>query len=187
MSIDEIFAKLAIHMKEGIAMHEDFVTIFGFLSLNGFKKCHYYHYLEEIKNYNTLYHYYMSHYHKLINVEEIPKLKVISSSWYKYDQFAVDNNTRRNTIKDIVKQWIDWEKSTKDLLQDSYKKLYELGEIAAASEINYFIEDVAAELKDAQNQMLKFEAIDYNIEYIMDKQHSMYKKYKEKISKQVRL
>lgn len=181
MTVEEIFNTLAAHMKKGIALHWQYSEAYNFLNLKGYKKCHFYHYLSEIKNYNSLCHYYMSRYHKLINPNKIDEVEVIPSSWYKYVQFSVDTNTKRNAVKDMMKSWVEWEHSTKELIQTLYKELFNLNELAAAKKFCFFLQDVDEELKDAENKRLKLESSGYDIIYILDKQEKMYDKYKEKI------
>ena len=181
MTIDEIFITFAAHMEKGIKIHKEFTKAYNFLCFKGYKKCHYYHFLEETQNYYDLCHYYMDHYHKMIEISQVEEVKVIPASWYKYTQFEVDTGTKRNAIREMMKQWIDWEKSTKELLQTLHKELIDLGEVAAAKEFEYFLCDVAEELKSAEKEWLKLETIGYDIGLIMDKQDALYNKYCKKI------
>lgn len=183
MTVEEIFTTLAAHKKKGILIHEKIMEAYNFLGLKGYKKCHYYHYLEEINSYYYFCHYYMEHYHKLINIEEVEKAEVIPSSWYKYNQFSVDVGTKRNAIKDMMKQWTDWERATKELIQKLYKELIDLGELASADEFSHQLEDVSEELKNAERKQLNLETIGYDIIHIMEEQDNMYNKYKKKIKK----
>lgn len=183
MTISEIFTTLASHMEKGIKMHKDFVKAYNFLCFKGYKKCHYYHFLDETENYYYLCHYYMDHYHQMIETSQFEEVKVIPSSWYKHNQFEVDTGTKRSALRDMMKQWVDWEKSTKELLQTLYKELTELGEIAAAKEIECFLCDVDDELKQAEKEWLKLETIGYDITLIIDWQDSLYDKYNKKIKK----
>ena len=183
MTISEIFTTLASHMEKGIKMHKDFVKAYNFLCFKGYKKCHYYHFLEETENYYYLCHYYMDHYHKMLETNQTEEVKIIPNSWYKYSQFDVDTGTKRNAIRDTMKQWVDWEKSTKELLQTLYKELVDLGEIAAAKEFEYYICDVDNELKSAEKELIKLETIGYDISLIIDMQDFLYNKYKKKIQK----
>lgn len=181
MTVEEIFTTLASHMETGIKLHRDFVKVYNFLFLKGFKKCQYYHFLEETQNYYGLCHYYMDHYHKMLNNNQTGEVKVIDIAWYKYTQFEVDTNTKRNTIKNMIEQWIKWEKSTKELLQRLYQELCGLNEIAAAKEFEIYLQDVNNEIKEAEKQQLKLQAIDYDIGLIMDEQAHIYNKYSKKI------
>ena len=181
MTVNEIFNTLAQHMEKGIKMHKEFVKGFNFLYLKGYKKCHYYHFLEETQNYYYLCHYYMDHYHQMIETSQGEEVKVIPISWYKYTQFEVDIGTKRNAIRDMMKQWVEWEKSTKELLQTLHKELCDLSEVAAAKKFEEYLCDVSDELKGAEKKLLQLETIGYDIGLIMDEQESLYKKYSKKI------
>ena len=183
MTISEIFNTLASHMEVGIKAHKDFTKAYNFLGLKGYKKCHHYHFLEETKNYYYLCHYYMDHYHKMLEISQTGEVKVIPSSWYKYTQFEVDTGTKRTAIRDMMKQWIDWEKSTKELLQTLQKELTDLGEFAAAKKFIDFLVEVDEELADAEKEFIKLESIGYDINLIIDMQDSLYDKYNKKIKK----
>ena len=181
MTMEEIFSKIAMHMIKGIMFHEQVANCYGFLSLEGYKECHEYHYYSEIINYRHLYHYSLDHCHKLIKLGEIEDPAIISSNWYKYTKTDVDVNTKRTAIRDLMKSWIEWERETKQLLENCYKELYELGEIAAAIKISCFIKDVCNELQHAEEKRIKLETIGYDINTIIQEQHDLYEKYKTKI------
>ena len=106
MTIEEVFITLAKHMKKGVQTHKEFMLAYDFLSLKGYQQCHYHHYLEEVQNCLTLYHYYMIYENKILKVDYDEKVELIPSSWYKYTQFDVDISTRRNAIKEMMKQFL---------------------------------------------------------------------------------
>lgn len=180
MTVEEIFMALAAHMEEGIKVHKDFINVYSFLCLKGYKECHHYHYLSEIDNQQQLYNYYMKHYHKLLNLEQIEHKAMIPSSWYKYTQFDVDTNTTRTAVKSMFEQWIVWEKSTKQLIQNLCTELRNLNELAAMDKFNEFLRDVDKELEDAEEELLLLHSADYDIVHIIEAQKSMYKKYNKK-------
>lgn len=182
MTVEEIFSSLATHMIQGIMIHEQLANCYGFLSLDGYKMCHEYHYQHEICNYRCLYHYFLGNYNKLLPVDDISNPSIISSNWYKYTRSDVDINTKRNAIRDLTKTWVEWEKETKTLLEKSYKELYEQNEISAALKIACFLKDVEHELKHAENKRIALETIGYDMGDIMAEQKHLCKKYKDKIA-----
>jgi negative regulator of replication initiation len=115
MTIEEIFTKLASHMKEGLEYHDLFAQAYHFIGLRGYAVSQEHHFLEESQSYKLLLRYYAKHYHKLIILENFDKPKIIPETWYKYTTMAVDTNTKRNAVKDLMTKWIDWERSTKKL------------------------------------------------------------------------
>ena len=183
MTIEEIFTKLASHMYKGTKIHKAMMEAYDFLALKGYYKCQEYHYLEEINDYSNLLHFYMKNYQKLIKVEEPNDINILPQSWYKYTREDVDTNNKRSAIKELMTKWIEWEKSTKTLLQQMYKELEALDEISSVLYIQECIENVTQELWDAQQKKLDLEAINYDIVEIIDEQPSYYHKYCKKIKK----
>ena len=100
-------------MAEGTAFHNEAAHIFNFIGLWGFAKCHTSHYLEEDSNLLRLKDYYITHYFKLIQVDKIPYPELVPNSWNKYTTQEIDINTKRNTVKELMAKWVEWEKKTK--------------------------------------------------------------------------
>ena len=93
----------------GIQFHDDMVRAHDYLNLNGLSLLHVYHAREEKDNYLHLSHYYLSRYAKLLSIENLSEYKIIPETWYKYSTYVVDNNTKRNAIKELMEKWIKWE------------------------------------------------------------------------------
>lgn len=181
MTVDEIFARLASHMREGAHVHDTISRAYDFIGLCGFAKCHAYHFIEETKGYECLVHYYSAHYHKLLTIDDAPKHDLIPSTWYKYATKDVDVSTKRQATRDLMKAWADWETETKKLYQDMYKELCDLGEIMAAEKVKCYVFDVEKELIYVEKKLIKLETLDYNIGKILSWQKPMYDKYKKKL------
>lgn len=183
MTVDEIFNTIAAHMEKGVRIHKAMMQAYDFLALKGYSKCQEYHYIEETNNYLNLLHYYMITYQKLIEVKEPIEIDIIPASWYKHTREDVDNNTRRSAIKELMIKWVQWEKSTKTLLQQMYRELDALNEVAAAMYVKNCIEEVESELQNAQQKQLELETINYDLVEIIDEQPSYYHKYCKGIKK----
>lgn len=180
MNIDEIFSAIGIHMLEGIAYHDAFQKAYDFLGLYGFSRQQAHQYIEESDGYLDLQHYYTSHYHKLLLITQISFPDIIPDTWFKRTTMDVDTSTIKSSIRDLMKKWIEWEKSTKKLYQEMRLELQSIGEIAAALELDNYILDVSDELKHAEKQFIKLETINYDLPTIIDWQQSLYKKYKRR-------
>ena len=109
MTIEEIFSNIITHMKIGVALHNQFAIIFSFLNLNGYKKCHEYHYYEESCNYRNIQNFYIDTYNKIIPFTEVKEIDDIPTNWYRHVRADVDTNTKRSAIKDVMTKWISWE------------------------------------------------------------------------------
>ena len=180
MTTEEIFNRLATHMREGICYHDQLAQAYDFLGLYGFAHCHRHHNNEENQGYMCLLHYYSTHYHKLLNPAP-EKHEIIPATWYKYATTDVDVGTRKSAIKDYAQKWVDWEMATKTLYQSMRQELYSAGEVAAALFIDKYILDVTHELKHAEKVYLKLESIGYDLPTIIDWQKILKDKYTKKL------
>ena len=169
MTVEEIFTTLAAHMEKGIRMHEDLVNVFDFLGLKEYKKEQKHHFEEEVGNKQKLCHYYMRRYHKLLQFNAIDRVEVIPISWYKYTQFDVDINSKRNAIKTMFETWIKWEKETKALITKLCVDLFEINDLAAMEELKKYLCDVDEELADAEKEYLDLAATGFDIIYILSR------------------
>ena len=155
-------------MVEGVSFHEEMWKAFQFHGLWKYAKEQKEHHFEEERMYYKVYHYYTTHYFKILDVAAAGKYNLIPSSWMKYSAAMVDIGTKRNAIKELFGKWIEWEKETKKLYDEMYLELTNLREIAAAIYIEKLIEDVDAELKQVQKDVLNLEAIGYDMTLIID-------------------
>lgn len=181
MTVEEIFNKLATHMHEGVMYHDEMAKAYDFLGLWGLSLCHTYHAFEEKQGYRCLSHYYATHYFKLLQIEDTPRPKLIPDTWYKYSTQAVDNGTKKSSVKDLMQKWVEWERSTKKLYQELRQELTSIGELAAAMKLDCYIKDVDIELHNAEKKLIKLETLGYNIETIVQWQDKLHKKYKKKL------
>ena len=181
MTIEEIFSNISTHMAKGLLIHNQMASLYGFLNLKGYQKCHEYHYYEETHNYRHLQNLFLAYCNKMIHESLVEQPDIIPNNWYKFTKKEVDVNNKRSAIKDLMKKWVEWDKESKILLETSYKQLYELNEINCAIEIMYFIKDVSKELVNAQEIYIDLESMGYDIVYIIDIQPDLYKQYCNKI------
>ena len=179
MTVEEIFKKLSAHMVKGVMIHEQMSDYYDFLNLHGYKRCHEYHAKCEMKAMRKLHRYYLNHYNKLIEEEKVEDPNAIPEGWYKYTRQEVDINTKRTAVKDGIEKWVAWESETKDLYENMYLELLDLGEIAACEKIACYVKAVDKELKWAQRHHINLVAADYSMSYILgmqDEWHDWYKK-----------
>lgn len=180
MTVAEIFSKLSAHMLTGIMFHEDLANYYDFLGLAGYKRCHEYHSLAEYAEYRSVCRYYINHYNKLIEYSESTQKQVIPESWYSYSRQDVDMTTKKNSVRNGLSMWVDWERKTKTAYEEMYKEMLDIGEIAGACKIKCLIKDVDRELKHAERYLLNKIAVDYDMTYIIGEQDCLHDKYKKK-------
>ena len=181
MSVEEIFKQISAHMIKGVMIHEQLSDYYDFLNLHGYKRCHEYHARCEMRSMRHLHRYFINHFGRLIEEEQIENPDVIPASWYRYKRDEVDVNTKRNAVKSGIEKWLAWETETKDLYQRMYKELMEIGEVAAAKKIGCLVCAVDKELKWAQRKHINLVSADYGIGYILGEQDHLHDWYKEKM------
>lgn len=183
MELEEIYAEISTHMIKGMMFHEQMANYYDFLGLEGYKRCHEYHYLEESCAHRGLNRYFINHHNKLIPEVEFEAPDVIPTNWYSHVRQDVDINTKRNAIKNGLVKWVEWERKTKKLYEKMYKELITIDEVASAIKIKELICDVDQELKEAERYHLNKEAINYDLSDIIAEQKSKHDKYKKEMKK----
>lgn len=181
MELLEIYTELANHMLKGVMMHEELANYYDFLSLKGYKKCHEYHFWEEMGEYRKLCSYVINHHNMLIPEVTPNDPEVMPKNWYYHTQQEVDSSTRKTGVRTGLTRWVDWETETKHLYERAYKQFMEIDAVADACRMKCLIKNVDRELKKAQHYKLVKDTLGYNLEQIMAEQHGKKEKYKEKI------
>ena len=180
MTIEEIFGKISAHMVEGLMLHSQMAEYYEFLGLDGYSQCHEYHYLCESRSYHKIIIDYIKCYNKLLPVSAAEDPGIIPASWRKYARTDVDTNTKRNAVKTGLEKWVTWERESKQLYEQMYQELMNLGEIATAQKILDLVKDVSEELKVAEQYHLNKRATDYDIVDIIEEQECKKDKYDSK-------
>lgn len=183
MTVEEIYSTIAQHMIKGIMMHEQLANYYDFLGLQGYKRCHEYHYLKETCNYRGLCRYFINHHNKFIQYLAIDDPKIIPDSWKKYTRQDVDNGTKRTAVKNALMNWQKWETNTKKLYEEMYKELININEVASALKIKELICDVDCELKKVERYLLNHKSTDFDLAIIIGNQKSEHRKYRKKMEK----
>ena len=183
MTVEEIYGKLAAHSIEGMMFHEQMANYYDFLGLKGYKRMHEYHFFDESCTYRSICRYFINHHNKLVPYVDVENPKAIPESWGKYTREDVDINTKMSSVKKGVTAWVDWERKTKELYEDMYCELIELGEVASALKVRELVCDVDCELKKAERHALNLKAVDYSLEVIVPEQHEYHEKFRKKMEK----
>lgn len=183
MVVEEIFAKIKNHMLEGMVFHDQMARYYDFLNLKGYKRCHEYHYFDETLGYRKLCRYFMNRYQMFIPYDDMDNPQVIPEGWYRYTRQEVDTGTKKTAVKSGIEKWVKWENETKQLYQDMYKELINIGEVAAARKIVGYLESADKELKCAERKHIDLESINYDLPSIILEQESVHEKYRHKMEK----
>lgn len=183
MTLIEIYTKLTSHVLKGMMIHEEMANYYDFLGLEGYKRCHEYHFIKEMMSYRSLCRYFINHHNMLIPESLVEVPEIIPESWYMHTRQDVDTATRKNAVKIGLTKWVEWERDTKKFYQEMHIELVALGEVASAMFIENLIDDVDRELKDAERYWINKEAMGYDMTAIVGEQKRKHDKYKKKCAK----
>ena len=180
-TVEEIFSNLSAHMIKGLMVHDQMASYYYFLNLDGYAKCHEWHYLEESKNYLCLKKYYFKEHEKIIKEQPIENPKILPSSWLNYTKQDVDISTKRNAVRDGLIKWMRWEEETKQIYEKAYADLIAIGQINDALFVAKLVEDVSCELAKVKKYYIRKKDCDFDLSYIINEQKTQKEKYKQKI------
>ena len=176
----EVFNEINKHIIKGIMLHEQWADMFDFLNLRGFKRQQEYYFLLDNVELRGIHRYAINHDNKMIKDIDIEPIREIPDTWYNYTKFDVDTSTRRQYVKDIFTKWISWLNDLKKMYEDKFKMLTENKEIACANKVNELVKRADMELKKTTRQMLEYQSVDWDMEYLMWKQDCLHEEYAEK-------
>lgn len=186
MSLEEICGLIAQRLLQGSMTHQQFTKYYSFLALQGYKKCHEFHFLSESCSYEKFVSYFIQHYNRLVpkySFDTIFTLTIIPENWYSYSREDVDINTKRNAVKNGLEKYVQWEKDTKRFFEDMYIELIGINEVALALQIKEYIDQVDQELQKAERQYLEIKSTDYDMPTVVSKQAQIKKKYQKKMKR----
>ena len=183
MTVDEIYSEIANRMIKGMMIHNELADYYKFLGLDGYSKCHEYHYFKESKCYRKFNKYIISHHNKLIPDERFEYESIIPSSWYAYSRDDVDTATKQSAVKKALTDWVEWETETKELYEKMYRELMSMDEVASALYLADVICEVDKEHSKAMKYHLNKKAMNYDLTDIVSEQKNCKKKYCEKIER----
>ena len=172
----DIFNRIAGHMQEGLKVHDQLVSYYNFLGMDGFAEEHARHYDDEVCNYRKLSNYYLTFYGMLLNPPKSEDPVIIPTSWYRHVTDDVDSSTKRNAIESGFKAWRDWEHKTKLEYEKSYKQLMDIGETSAAFFVKGLLEDVLKEIETINKVTRKLKNEEFDLKSISAMQEQLIKK-----------
>lgn len=106
---------------------------------------------------------------------------IIPQNWYAHTRYDVDASTKRNAVRDGFKRWIDYEKETKQFLENMVQRLEQANAREAARKLDYLIDHVEKEIEHAEEKMMALENSGYDMNYILQQQEPLKAKYADKI------
>jgi len=183
-----IFSEIVVHQIEGVMIHDDIANIMDFMGLRGFKREHEYHALKEFCEMRSVNRYAINHVNYIPNGKGANRpVTIIPESWYNASRFKVSESERKNKIKEVYDKWREYETQTKVFYQSKFEELCELGAIASANKINCLIKDVDKELKRVERKMLEYDAVGWDMLYIVEQQECIHDEYEQKTKDTIKI
>lgn len=177
---NKIFAEISNQLIANIMRHEQFADVMDFLGLRGFKRMGEYHYFKENAELRGLHRYAINHFNKIIFDKDVPNPKLIPSSWEGATRQQVDESTRKKYVRQMFMDWKDWECQAREKYQNWYKQLIAENHIDAGCKVLSLLKDNEAEIKCLERQIIEYDAVGWDMSYIMFQQESIHEHYREK-------
>lgn len=170
MTVHEIYTALANRMVGAMMIHSQLVQIFAFVDLLPDMRKQESQLQEESHGYSELNKYFIQHHHKVLVADNPPQIDILNLSILKKSSDELSSEDKSRLIQYGVNEWINWERKSKILYEDSYRNLVEISEVASADFISRYIRDVDLELKEAEKLYRVREAVNWDLGTIYDKQ-----------------
>lgn len=180
MTAIDVLRNIHTHQIEGVMVHKNMMTAYDFLALRGFKRMHEYQMFSELAEADGIMRYAINHHNRVIPEGHPTAVFTVPAEWEKVDRMTVNNEHRKKYLKQMIEKWVEWERKTKVLYQQSYKQLCDMGEVATARKVGCLIEAVDCELKKAERLHIKLVELDFDIKSLVLFEDEMHDHYAEK-------
>ena len=170
MPLKEIYTSLANRMIGAIMIHSQLVQIFAFVDLLPDMRKQESQLQEETHGYSELNKYYIQHHHNILIADNPPQIDILNLGLLKKSSEELTPEDKTYLIKYGMKEWIEWERKSKVIYEDSYRELLDISEVASADFVSRFVRAVDLELKEAEKIFRVREGIDWDLSAIYDKQ-----------------
>ena len=170
MTLHEIYTALANRMVGAMMIHSQLVEIFSFVDLLPDMRKQESQLQEETHGYSELNKYYIQNHHNILVADNPPQIDLLNISVFKKSNEELTHEDKSKIIQYGMNEWINWEKDSKVLYEDSYRNMIDISEIASADFIMRFVNDVSRELKDAETLFRVRDGINWDLPTIYDKQ-----------------
>lgn len=166
----EIFKKLSNRMVGAMMIHTQLTELFNFIDLEPDAKRQKKQLRDESDGLLKLEKYVAQHHHILITSDNPPQVDILNLGMLKQPNDKLSPDNKVYLIQYALKEWIEWEKKSKVIYEDSYHNLVDMSEIAAADFVLQYVKDVDKELRDAELLYRVRDAIDWDLATIYAKQ-----------------
>ena len=142
MPMHEIFKKLSNRMVGAMMIHTQLTELFNFIDLESDAKRQRKQLHEESDGLLKLEKYAAQHHHMLITSDNPPQVDILNLDILEHPNDKLSPDDKIHLIQYALKEWIEWEKKSKVIYEDSYRNLVDMSEIAAADFVLQYAKDV---------------------------------------------
>ena len=173
----DIFSDVSAHQIQGIMLHSSWSDYFAFLGLDGFKCLHEYRYMEESENMRMIRRYFIEHYNELPIDTRIDSDISPYVPYSNETRFAISSSTKQMHTQISLEGWVKWERESKQMFEQAYKELSDMGEIAGSNAVEKLVNETDKELCCAEQLLLQMKMTDFDTNVIVLEQERVKRKY----------
>lgn len=170
MTIHETFTTLNNRMIGAMMIHTQLTQLFLFIDLLPDARRQEQQLQEESHGMIELNRYYCQHHHGLLFSSNPPQIDILNKEIFRMPIDKLTPTDKKNLIQYGMREWVEWERRSKEVYEDAYQMLIESSEIASAEFVMRYVRDVDQELRDAEILYRAREAINWDLPTIYDKQ-----------------
>jgi len=172
MIIKPVFERLNQRAIEALMLHSQLADYFGYLGLNAFKKMHEKQFFEEAEDRMKMKCFYMQMTDTVLEDAPVTKdIKLIPHDWTQSSRCDISASVKTRAVLEGFQKYMEWEKETREILQDCAKQLHNDGDMCAYDFVICMAKKQSEELAEIKDIMVKLKAVDYDMAAIMDMQH----------------
>lgn len=177
---EDLYAMIDERMCMALEFHSQLADFFCFLGLQGFKRMAEYQFMKECAEKRKMHRRYIDMHHKILPIQDIETVRMIPKEWERYTTEDVDDSVIPKYVKMGLKEWYEWEKETKSILEDVCDQMQRMGAHADCEYVKELIVDGEKECKKIMRLYEKLNGTGYDAKAVHQMQDKYHEKYKKK-------
>lgn len=178
--MEELYAMVDECMCRGLEFHSQLADFFCFLGLQGFKRMAEYQFMKECAEKRKMHRRYIDMHCRVLPVQQIEPVQLIPKEWSRYTTEDVDESVIPKYVKMGLKEWHEWEKEYKAVLEDVCDQMQRIGAHADCEYIKELVTGAEKECKKIMRLSEKLNGTGYDAKAVHQMQDKYHEKYKKK-------